>query len=146
MEITDVTQNMLPQIFEIEKESFSLPWTLEQLASQLDMKRHVFLAAVNNGEVLGYAGLMFVLDEGYISNVAVSKKHRRSHVADALIAGLCERARKKKLSFITLEVRKSNDAARALYGKHGFSDMGVRRDYYENPREDAVICTKFLAG
>lgn len=144
MEITDVTRDMLPQIFEIEKESFSPPWTLEQLASQLDGERHVFLAAVNNGEVLGYAGLMFILDEGYISNIAVSKKNRRRHVADALITGLERRAVTKKLSFISLEVRKSNDAARALYKKHGFSDMGVRAGYYEKPREDAVICTKFL--
>ena len=142
MEIVDVGRELIAQIFEIEKATFSLPWSMDALYSQTDTDRNIFLAATENGEVLGYVGLMFVLDEGYISNVAVSEKHRRRHVADMLITSLEERARSKGLAFMSLEVRASNASARALYQKHGYEDVGVRKNYYEKTCEDAVISTK----
>ena len=142
--IIDTTGAQLEQIEAIERQCFSCPWTLEQLRSQLSDDRHVFLAAVaENGAVLGYVGMMFVLDEGYISNVAVAPDFRRQGVADALISALMMRAEELGLAFVTLEVRAGNEPAKALYAKHGFVPVGRRKNYYDLPKEDAILMTRF---
>ena len=143
-EIVDTQLKHIEQIEELEKLCFSVPWTRQQLISQLPDNMHVFLAAVSGEEVLGYVGMMYVLDEGYISNVAVSPEHRRQGIADALINELLSRAKMLELSFVTLEVRDSNQGARALYKKHGFTDVGLRKNYYNFPTEDAILMTSFL--
>lgn len=142
--IYDVREDQLDSIECIERECFSLPWTREQLEHQLTDDTHVFLAAECSSTVAGYVGMSYVLDEGYISNVAVSTEYRRHGIADALINKLCERAEKLDLSFVTLEVRKSNDPAIALYSKHGFVPVGERKNYYEQPRENALLMTKYM--
>lgn len=139
--IEDVRTEHIPQIEDLERVCFSVPWTRQMLEKQMDGGSHIFLAAVCSGEVLGYIGLMFVLDEGYISNVAVAPEKRRSGVANTLLTALEERGREKGLSFLTLEVRVSNAPAIALYEKHGFRQVGRRKNYYEHPREDAVLMT-----
>ena len=142
--IIDTTQTQLEQIEKIEQQCFSCPWTLDQLRSQLSDDRHVFLAAVDaGGTVLGYVGMMFVLDEGYISNVAVAPDFRRQGVADALISALMTRAEELNLAFVTLEVRAGNEPAKALYAKHGFVPVGRRKNYYDLPKEDAILMTRF---
>lgn len=142
--IIDTTEAQLEQIQAIERQCFSCPWTLDQLRSQLSDDRHVFLAAVaENGAVLGYVGMMFVLDEGYISNVAVAPAYRRQGVADALISALMMRAEELGLAFVTLEVRAGNEPAKALYTKHGFVSVGRRKNYYDLPKEDAILMTRF---
>ena len=142
--IIDTTEVQLEQIEEIEQQCFSCPWTLDQLRSQLSDERHVFLAAVaESGAVLGYVGMMFVLDEGYISNVAVAPDFRRQGVADALICALMTRAEELALAFVTLEVRAGNEPAKALYAKHGFVPVGRRKNYYDLPKEDAILMTRF---
>ena len=142
--IIDTTQTQLEQIEKIEQQCFSCPWTLDQLRSQLSDDRHVFLAAVDaGGTVLGYVGMMFVLDEGYISNVAVAPDFRRQGVADALISALMTRAEELALAFVTLEVRAGNEPAKSLYAKHGFVPVGRRKNYYDLPKEDAILMTRF---
>ena len=142
--IVDAAEAQLEQIQAIEQQCFSCPWTIDQLRSQLSDERHVFLAAVDNsGEVLGYVGMMFVLDEGYISNVAVASVFRRQGVADALISALTARAEELGLAFVTLEVRTGNEPAKALYAKHGFVPVGQRKKYYDLPKEDAILMTRF---
>ena len=142
--IIDTTEAQLEQIQAIERQCFSCPWTLDQLRSQLSDDRHVFLAAVaENGAVVGYVGMMFVLDEGYISNVAVAPDFRRQGVADALISALMTRAEELNLAFVTLEVRAGNEPAKALYAKHGFVPVGRRKNYYDLPKEDAILMTRF---
>ena len=142
--IIDTTETQLVQIEEIEQQCFSCPWTMDQLRSQLSDDRHVFLTAVDNsGAVLGYVGMMFVLDEGYISNVAVAPAFRRQGVADALISALMTRAEELALAFVTLEVRAGNEPAKALYAKHGFVPVGRRKNYYDLPKEDAILMTRF---
>ena len=142
--IIDTTGAQLEQIEAIERQCFSCPWTLEQLRSQLSDDRHVFLAAVaESGTVLGYVGMMFVLDEGYISNVAVAPDFRRQGVADALISALMTRAEELALAFVTLEVRAGNEPAKSLYAKHGFVPVGRRKNYYDLPKEDAILMTRF---
>ena len=143
--VCDVTAAHIPQIERLEQQCFSLPWTAEQLKSQLKDAQHEFIAAVAPDEtVLGYVGMMVVLDEGYISNVAVSPDCRRQGIADKLIAHLCALCRARELSFVTLEVRAGNTPAIALYEKHGFHRVGLRKAYYERPKEDAIIMTKFF--
>lgn len=143
--ICDVTAAHIPQIEQIEQRCFSMPWTAEQLQSQTKDAQHEFIAALSpEGTVLGYVGMMFVLDEGYISNVAVSPDCRRRGIADALIDRLCEICERLGLGFVTLEVRAGNAPAIALYEKHGFERVGLRKAYYERPREDALIMTKFF--
>ena len=135
----------LEAIEAIENACFSLPWTREQLRGQLPDGHHEFFTAKDGaGTVLGYAGMMTVLDEGYISNVAVRADCRRGGIADALISEMLKAAKRRGLSFVTLEVRAGNQAAIALYAKHGFLPVGKRKNYYELPREDAILMTKFL--
>ena len=134
----------IEQLEQIEQACFSMPWTKEQLKGQLPDSCHVFIAAESCEAVLGYVGMMYIIDEGYISNVAVAPEHRRQGIADALIDELMGRAAALNLAFVTLEARQSNSPAIALYKKHGFVPVGVRKNYYELPKEDAVLMTKFL--
>ena len=143
-EIIDAAEWMLPQLEELERRCFSLPWTREQLKGQLPDEHHVFLTALRGEQLLAYVGMMHVLDEGYISNVAVAPEERRQGIGDALIEELMRRAEGLALSFVTLEVRESNLPAAALYEKHGFSPVGRRKNYYELPREDAILMTNYL--
>ena len=143
--IEDVREQELEQIEKIEKACFSLPWTVEQLRSQLKDSQHEFIAAKDDeGRVLGYVGMMYVLDEGYISNVAVAPEARRQGISDELIGELMRRSGFLGLAFVTLEVRCGNAAAIALYKKHGFVPVGRRKNYYDFPREDAILMTHFF--
>ena len=142
--IIDVEPRHLDALESLEQQCFSLPWTREQLESQLPDAMHEFLAAESEeGEILGYVGMMTVLDEGYISNVAVSPPWRRHGIADALIRELLYRSEKRGLAFITLEVREHNEPAITLYQKHGFTPVGLRKNYYDFPKENAILMTKF---
>lgn len=142
--IVDGSETQLDELEELENLCFSMPWTKEQLLTQLPDERHVFITAVHKGKTVGYVGMMYVLDEGYISNVAVSPDYRRKGIGDRLIESLLGRADELELSFVTLEVRVSNAAAIALYEKHGFVKVGQRKNYYDLPKEDAILMSKFL--
>ena len=143
--ICDAELCHIPQLEALERCCFSMPWTAEQLKSQLKDPQHEFIAAVSgDGRVLGYVGMMYVLDEGYISNVAVDPDYRRQGIADALIDRLVGLCRMHGLSFVTREVRAGNEPAIALYRKHGFDPVGLRKNYYDRPKEDAVLMTKYL--
>ena len=104
------------------------------------------MALDGQGAVAGYAGLQVVLDEGYILNVAVRPDCRRQGVAGQLLQVFLDFAKGNQLAFLTLEVRASNYAAIALYGSWGFRGVGRRKNYYEHPKEDAVIMTLDLTG
>ncbi len=141
--ICDATDAHVSQIEAIEKACFSVPWTEEQILSQLKDETHEFLAALDGADkLLGYVGMMTILDEGYIANVAVDPAYRRQGIGGRLIDRLTEIAAARRLSFVTLEVRAGNRPAIALYEKHGFVPVGLRRNYYTLPREDALLMTK----
>ena len=143
--ICDAKPCHITQMEEIEKLCFSMPWTPEQLRSQLHDAQHECIVALDrDGNVLGYVGMMCVLDEGYISNVAVHPKARRQGLANRLINELVDRAHGRSLAFVTLEVRAGNEAAIALYRKHGFLPVGRRKNYYSLPKEDAILMTNTL--
>ena len=141
-EIVPMDRGHIPQIAALERECFSLPWTEQMFEDALlDPQASFIVADDGEGNVLGYAGLHAVLDEGYIDNVAVEPDARRHGVADALLDVFC-RFGAANLAFLTLEVRASNAAAIALYEKHGFQRAGLRPNYYTRPKEDAVIMTR----
>ena len=141
--VVPMTYDHVPQAAELERLCFSDPWSERMLREHLDNQCAAAIAAVGeDGTLLGYAGLLVVLDEGYITNVAVRPAYRRQGIASDLL-GVFERfARGHQLAFLTLEVRASNAAAIALYEKMGYARVGVRKNYYEHPREDAVIMTR----
>ena len=113
------------------------------LAEELDNYISAFVVALDdNDNVAGYAGLQAVLDEGYITNVAVRPDCRRQGIAGKLLQVFLDFAKGNHLAFLSLEVRASNYDAIALYGSRGFRSVGRRKNYYEHPREDAIIMTK----
>lgn len=144
LQIHDAREELLPQVQRIEQQCFSLPWTEAMIRMQLQPDSHVFLTAETEGVVVGYVGMLYVLDEGYISNVAVRPDFRRRGVAEALLRALEARSRALRLSFLTLEVRAGNAAAVALYEKRGYRVVGRRKNYYEKPTEDAILMTLTL--
>ena len=145
VKIVPMTADHLEELEKLERICFSRPWSRKMLAEELENQCAAFLVAEDSvsGRVLGYAGLMVVADEGYITNVAVFPEYRRQGVADALLDALCARAAALNLAFLTLEVRVSNAPAIALYRKHGFQTVGQRRNYYQKPDEDALLMTWF---
>ncbi len=135
----------LSQLEELEKQCFSVPWTGEQLKSQLRDKNHEFIVAESNeGEVLGYVGLIYALDEGDISNVAVKPQYRCEHLGTALISELMKIAENLGIVSISLEVRETNIPAQKLYSNFGFEPVGLRKNYYDFPKENAIIMTKIM--
>ena len=141
IELRRVCREDLPQIAAIERTCFSAPWDENILAVQLGAG-YVFLAAAEQKQILGYVGMQYVLDEGYISNVAVSPEHRRRGIAGLLLTRLHGIAEELGLAFVSLEVRASNEPAIALYEKYGYTQTGRRKNYYVRPREDALIMTR----
>ena len=141
--IVPMTADHLDEVAELERICFSTPWSRNMLAEELDNALSAFLVALDDaGRVAGYAGLQVVLDEGYITNVAVRPECRRKGIAGKLLQVFLDFAQGNQLAFLTLEVRASNYDAIALYGSRGFRSVGRRKKYYEHPKEDAIIMTK----
>ena len=131
----------IPAVAALERAVFPEGAAEDLLRRMLADGRHVLLLAEEDGEMLGYAWYEFVLDEGYVGNLAAAPECRRRGVGRALTEAMLSDAETKGLAFLTLAVRESNAPARALYEKAGFRTAGVRKNYYERPREDAVIMT-----
>lgn len=142
--IRDASPADIDAVMALEERCFSLPWPRSAVAAQIEGAGRMMLAAERGGAFAGYMGVQYVLDEGYITNVCTAPEHRRAGVASALLAEMRARAERLGLGFLTLEVRESNAAARALYAKHGYIELGRRKSYYERPAEDAVIMTLYL--
>ena len=124
--IVDTTAGHLDRLEELERLCFSLPWTREMLQSQLPDEQHVFLTAEDdNGAALGYVGMMTVLDEGYISNVAVDPSCRRQGIGRALVEHVIEQAKQMVFKELTIGVDLDNFAALRLYTKAGFDRVLV---------------------
>ena len=141
--IVPMTADHLDQVAELERICFSTPWSRNMLAEELDNLLSAFLVALDDsGRVVGYAGLQVILDEGYITNIAVRPECRRRGVAAKLLQVFLDFGQANRLSFLTLEVRASNYDAIALYGSRGFRGVGRRKNYYEHPKEDAIIMTR----
>ena len=131
------------QIAEVEKACFSTPWSYESLKHDItENQRALYMTAEAGGKICGYAGLWKIIDEGHITNVAVSPEYRRKHIARSLLEALFASAAKQGIERFTLEVRAGNEAAKKLYGGFGFLEAGLRKGYYEDNGEDALIMWK----
>lgn len=145
VKIVPMAAEHLDRLEQLERMCFSRPWFKKMLAEELDNQCAAFLVAVEpeTEKAVGYAGLLVVADEGYITNVAVDPSCRRQGVAAQLLQVFDNFAKGNHLAFLTLEVRPSNAAAIALYEGFGFREVGRRRNYYDLPKEDALILTKY---
>ena len=144
--IVPMNADHLEEIERLERICFSRPWSRRMLAEELENQCAAFLVAEDGqtGTVLGYAGLLVVADEGYITNVAVFPEYRRRGVAARILEIYLNFAQANRLAFLTLEVRPSNEAAIALYQRYGFEEVGRRKNYYDLPKEDALILTRYF--
>lgn len=141
MNIIPMTAAHTAKLAELEKLCFSEPWSEKALSDEIDNPAAYFVVAVEGDEVLGYGGMHTVLGESYIDNIAVFPQHRGRGAGRAVTAALIEKAKENGGVFITLEVRASNVPAITLYTSLGFENVGVRKRFYTNPEEDAVIMT-----
>ena len=144
MTVVPMQERHLAALAEIEKVGVHAPWSADMLREELG--KGLFLVAERDGVAVGYVGCQTVLDEGYITNVAVSPDCRRQGVGRALIGTLVSHAGAQGLAFVTLEARTSNMPAIALYENAGFQKVGVRKNFYTAPVEDALLMTFFLKG
>ena len=127
-------------VTEIERRSFTTPWLPETFAAEIeDNDLACYMVAETGGEVVGYAGMWLILDEAHITNVAVLPQFRGAGAGRLLMDSLIALAEENGAVGMTLEVRVSNAAARSLYEKTGFEVRGVRRGYYSDTKEDALI-------
>lgn len=139
--IKPIDEKLIPAVAALERECFSEPWSETAILDSFRAGTH-FFTVCDGDRLIGYAGISTVLDEGYITNVAVTASARRMGAASLLMHRLFQLARERALSFISLEVRRSNEPAIALYERFGFAAEGLRKGFYRDPTEDALIMTK----
>lgn len=139
MLIRDMADTDVDEVYEIEKEIFSEPWTKSSFLDSISDPSNHYLVAIVDGRVVGYCGYWGVAGEGYIYNVAVRTSHMRRGIGLMMLEELITQAVRRGITSMTLEVRKSNVAAISLYKKLGFTEAGVRKDSYTKPIEDAII-------
>jgi len=142
MIITKMGEQHIAQIAELEKLCFSDPWSEKSVASELSNPLAFWLVADDNGRVAGYIGSQTVMGETDMMNVAVHPDYRNHGIATGLIVGLVEELRKMGSHCLTLEVRASNENAIRVYRRLDFQEVGRRKNYYRNPKEDALILRK----
>lgn len=143
--LVPMDRSHLAGVAELERLCFSTPWNEAMLEEELYNDTASFIVAEGeDGSVLGYAGLHVILDEGYIDNVAVRPSCRRMGIGDRLL-DVFIRFGQANLAFLTLEVRPSNTPAVTLYQKNGFQEVGRRPNYYDDPKEDALLLTREFA-
>lgn len=142
MNIVPMNEHHVPQIALLERECFADPWSQQSIASELHNPLSLWLVAQEGQTLLGYVGSQTCQDETDMMNIAVSPASRRQGVARALIEALVSALRQRGSKQLTLEVRASNGPARQLYESLGFLQVGLRKNYYRNPKEDALILRK----
>lgn len=133
----------LPEVMRIERASFPTPWSEGSFRGELLNNRYArYFVAEAPGHLAGYAGVWIILKEAHVTNIAVHPDYRRRGIGRRLLETLIDRAIAEGCDTITLEVRKSNFSAQALYRQYGFEPKGIRRGYYIDTNEDAIIMTR----
>lgn len=130
------------QVAAIEKANFSVPWSMESFRESMELEHTIYLVAEENKNIMGYCGMYRVFNEGEIVNVAVAEAYRRKKVASQLLEQLFVESSELKVDNFFLEVRESNQPAIQLYKKLGFTEAGIRKNFYEKPRENAIFMWK----
>jgi ribosomal-protein-alanine N-acetyltransferase len=132
-------QEDVEQVAKLEEQNFSRPWSKQGFYDALALDSSVFLAAEEDGKILGYIGMAFALDEGEITQVVVAEAYRRRGLGEQLLDAIKQEALRRDIHSLVLEVRVSNAPAIRLYEKKGFENQGIRRGFYDAPKEDAYI-------
>jgi ribosomal-protein-alanine N-acetyltransferase len=144
VDVVRADKSHIKQIAELEKSCIPDGWSESAFEQALGNPNALIFAAVRDGEVVGFLNGSYVLDEAELLNIAVSEKHRKSGIAGILLAAFEEELRKFGVKTVYLEVRESNAPARGLYEKHGFTQNGLRKNYYRSPVENAVLMVKMI--
>jgi ribosomal-protein-alanine N-acetyltransferase len=144
MQIRPMTKEDCTQVAAIEAASFSVPWSLNAFTETVEKENFRYFVAEEEGEILGYCGFLFVLDEAEIPNVCVKASARKRGIGSQMMSVLIEEAKKLGMAVLYLEVRESNTPARTLYKSLGFEENGIRKKFYEHPVEHAVLMSKAL--
>lgn len=145
IEIIPMTEAHLDGVMELEEATFSIPWSRADFEREIrENAMAIYYVAAEEGKILGYAGMWHVVTEGHITNVGVLEEARRRGIGSMLMEKMMETAREKKMTGMTLEVRMGNAPAQALYHKFGFRAEGVRRNYYADTKEDAIIMWRYF--
>lgn len=139
MIIRELCDKDIPEVYVIECDNFSQPWTKSSLHDEIESDKSHYLVAEEAGIILGYIGFWKIFDEGHITNVAVKKDGQNKGVGSALVEGICSLGVGLGVDKFTLEVRVGNLAAIALYKKYNFEEAGIRKNFYDKPNEDAMI-------
>lgn len=142
MEIKKMHPEHVAQVAALEEQCFSDPWSERSVASELENPLSLWLVMTDGDTVAGYVGSQSVMGEADMMNLAVQPDYRRQGIGEKLVSALVKELAQSDVHCLTLEVRASNEAAIALYGKLGFTQVGRRPRYYEKPREDALILRK----
>lgn len=137
-------EKYIKYIADLERTCFSKPWTERGLQAELLNENAHFYVAVLYGRVIGYVGFHSAADEGYIANIAVHSNYRKMGCASMLLKNAINQAKKLGLAFLSLEVRPSNETAIHLYKNFGFEEVGIRKGFYTEPKEDGLIMTKYF--
>ncbi|MDI3269892.1 MAG: ribosomal protein S18-alanine N-acetyltransferase [Bacillota bacterium] len=143
LEFRPMTVADLSQVLAIERASYPTPWSERAFRSELMHNSYGhYVVALLEGQVVGYSGMWIVLDEAHITNIAVHPDYRGKGFGHLILAEMERRARERGCTRMTLEVRPSNHVARQLYQRHGFVARGLRKGYYSDTQEDAIIMWK----
>lgn len=132
----------LTDVLEISTLSLKESWSLDSFSKELTNPLAKYIVAKTKDKIIGFAGLWIIVDEGHITNIAVHPDYRKKGVGSALVDSLIEHSKKWGCSALTLEVRASNIPAQNLYSKYGFQSEGIRKNYYHDNNEDAIIMWK----
>lgn len=145
IEIVPMELKHIDGVMEVEETTFSIPWLREDFVREVTQNAMaIYYVAVDGETVVGYAGMWHVINEGHITNVAVLHDYRRQGIGDLFMEKMTEIALEREMIGMTLEVRMNNRAAQSLYHKFGFKPEGIRKNYYADTKEDAVIMWRYF--
>ena len=138
----NLTETDILNVVALEKKVFSDSWTKQSIYDTYCQSQAFVIVAESDGELVGYCIVYYVLDEGEIARIAVDENVRRKGVGRGLLDYVCKCCEEKQILQLLLDVRESNTAARAFYKQYGFVEDGVRKNFYEQPRENAILMSK----
>lgn len=145
IELLKMTTEHIKDVHKIEEDCFSIPWSEKSFYDEITKnKLAIYIVLKLDEEIVGYGGMWHVITEGHITNVAIKKEYRGKGLGNKIIDGLIDIAKQREMIGITLEVRASNQVAQSLYKKKGFMITGVRKEYYDDNKEDAILMWKDL--
>lgn len=144
-EIRRISENDIEAIASLEREIFPDPWSVKSIRETYENNSACIIGAYKQNVLIGYVIFYYVLDEGEIARIAVSSTYRRQGVAEQIFSGLLGFCAENKIERILLDVRISNEPAIAFYRKTGFTDDGIRKNFYDNPKEHALLMSTAVA-